>query len=177
LETELLVTQFRRGKGEAFEGLVRLWERPLFYYLRRLAPTEADAWDVMQETWLRVFRAMGKIREGRAFPAFLFTTARNAAVSRLRIRGEEAREGVGESVVEEEDAVGVFDDAEEVHRGLDRLPVLQREALTLFFLEDLSLEEMAGVLGVPVGTVKSRVHYAKSALRKIILEGDRDGKR
>ena len=76
---------------------------------------------------------------------------------------------------EEEDGIGAFDDAEAVHRGLDRLPLAQREALTLFFLEDLSLEEMAGLMGVAVGTVKSRLHYGKAALKKILLEGDAHG--
>ena len=177
METELLVTQFQRGKREAFEGLVKLWERPLFYYLRRLAPSEADAWDVLQETWLRVVRAMGTVRVPRTFPAFLYATARNVAVSRLRIRVEEGMRGGAEEVADEGDAVVAFDDAEQVHHALDQLPLAQREALTLYFLEDLSIEEMARVLDVPVGTVKSRLHYAKVALKRVILEGVGDGTR
>jgi RNA polymerase sigma-70 factor (ECF subfamily) len=55
---------------------------------------------------------------------------------------------------------------------LEQLPLAQREALTLFFLQDLSLEEMSVLLGVPIGTVKSRLHYAKQSLRKILSQGD-----
>lgn len=74
---------------------MRLWERPLFYYLRRLAACEADAWDLLQETWLKVLRAINSIRDPRTFPAFLYTTARNTAVSRLRLRTHDSRGGLG----------------------------------------------------------------------------------
>src|SRR5205823_11386108 len=115
LETELLVTQCQRGDRDAFEAIVRLWERPLFYYLRRLAPCEADAWDLLQETWLKVFRAVNSIRDPRAFPAFLYTTARNAAVSRLRIRTGDETRAAGEDASEYDCAFIAFDDAEQVH--------------------------------------------------------------
>ena len=55
---------------------------------------------------------------------------------------------------------------------LDRLPLRHREVLTLYFLQDLSHEEIASLLGIPLGTVKSRLHYAKLAIQKILLEGD-----
>ena len=55
--------------------------------------------------------------------------------------------------------ISAFDNAEQVQRALDQLPILQREALTLYFLEDLSFDEMAAILELPLGTVKSRIHY------------------
>ena len=181
LESELLVLRCQRGDRAAFDGLVGLWERPLFYYLRRLATDEADTWDLLQETWLRVFRAVGSIRDARTLPAFLYTTARNVAVGRLRKRGVvlEPLNGAsgdhGAGVEGSADfAFGAFDDAEQVHHALDQLPLPQREALTLYFLQDLSIDEIAGVLGVPPGTVKSRLHYGKQAVRRIITGGDRD---
>ena len=61
-----------------------------------------------------------------------------------------------------------FEDAEQVHRALGRISVAHREVLTLFFLEDLSQEQMAEVLGIPLGTVKSRLSYAKRAIRAAI---------
>src|SRR5262249_36539272 len=146
----------------AFEGIFRLWERSLFYYLRRLAPTEADAWELLQETWLKVFRSVGTLRDPQALPAFLYATARNTAISRLRKRELEQVESYPDEVPDESaNHVDAFDNADAVHRALDQLPLLSREALTLFFLEDLSLDEMATLLGVPLGTVKSRLHYAK----------------
>ena len=148
-----------------------LWERSLFYYLRRLAPSEAETWDLLQETWLKVFRSIDALRDPRALPAFLYTTARRVAISRHRLRLDEAP-----ATQQEESACDcafiAFDDAEQVHHALDQLPLPQREALTLYFLEDLSIDDMSRVLGVPVGTVKSRLHYGKQTIRKIISNGD-----
>lgn len=176
LECELLVVRWQRGERAAFGELVRMWERSLFYYLRRIVATEADAWELLQETWLKVYRSLGTLREARALPAFLYTTARHLAVSRMRGRG--SAEG-GDGALAEAEAAGdesaALENAEAVHRALDRVPLAQREVLTLFFLEELSLEEIATVLGVPVGTVKSRLHYGKAALSKI-LKGAEDGR-
>ena len=174
LESALLVVRYQRGDRGAFEGLVKLWEPSLFYYLRRLAPSEADAWELLQETWLKLFRSLRSLRDPQALPAFLYTTARNTALSRLRKREFQEIESDPSEVHDEASGndISAFDNAEQVHHALDQLPLLQREALTLYFLEDLSLDEMAATLGVPVGTVKSRLHYAKLAMRKILLLGD-----
>lgn len=174
LETQLLVVRWQRGDRTAFEGIVKLWERSLFYYLRRLASSEADAWELLQETWLKVFRSLHSIRDPRALPAFLYRIARNTAISRLRRPEFFQLDSSAEQVCDdrETDPTADFDNAQEVHHALEQLPLLQREALTLFFLQELSLEEMAQLLGVPIGTIKSRLHYAKQAIRKILLQGD-----
>jgi RNA polymerase sigma-70 factor (ECF subfamily) len=174
LESALLVVRYQRGDRSAFEGIVKLWERSLFYYLRRLAPTEADAWELLQETWLKLFRSLATLRDPHALPAFLYTTARNTALSRLRKREFQEIECDASEVHDESSGndAAAFDYAEQVHHALDQLPLLQREALTLYFLEDLSLDEMATLLGVPLGTVKSRLHYAKRAMRNILTKGD-----
>src|SRR5205807_2090483 len=138
-----------RGDGDAFAGLVQSWERSLFYYLRRLAPTEADTWDLMQETWMKVYRAMDTLRDPRTFPAFLYTTARRAAVTRLRLRDEVPHPNPQNNGATD-CAFVAFDDAEQVHHALDQLPLPQREAVTLYFLEELTLDDIATVLGVPV---------------------------
>jgi RNA polymerase sigma-70 factor (ECF subfamily) len=168
------VVRYQRGDRGAFEGILRLWEPSLFYYLRRLAPSEADAWELLQETWLKLFRSLGSLRDPQALPAFLYTTARNTALSRLRKRELQDSDSYTDEAHDEAAGNGIsaFDNAEEVHHALDQLPLLQREALTLYFLEDLSLDEMAQALDVPVGTVKSRLHYAKLAMHKILTQGN-----
>jgi RNA polymerase sigma-70 factor (ECF subfamily) len=176
IESALLVVRWKRGDRAAFDGIVRLWERSLFYYLRRLVTSEADAWELLQETWLKVFKTLGSLRDPRAFPAFLYRTARNAAIARLR-RPEffALDDGAGQICDQRgEDAIADLHDVEQVHHALGQLPLLQREALTLFFLQELTLDEMAVLLGVPTGTVKSRLHYAKQAIRKILTQGDHD---
>lgn len=170
LESALLVVRCQRGDRQAFEGIVALWERKLFYYLRRLAANEADAWEMLQETWLKLFRSLPQLRDPQTLPAFVYRIAHNVAVGRLRRRGEQLQLGIDAEEVFDESAgndIASFHNADEVHRALDQLPLVQREALTLYFLEDLSLDEMATLLGVPLGTVKSRLHYGKLAMRKI----------
>jgi len=173
LESALLVVRYQRGDATAFEGIVQLWESSLYYYLRRLAPTEADAWELLQETWLKLYRSLTTLRDPQTLPAFLYKTAHNTAISRLRKRNL-LEPTTNEAEVPDEaanDFISAFDHADEVHHALDQLPLLQREALTLYFLEDLSLDEMAATLDVPLGTVKSRLHYAKLAIRKILVQG------
>jgi RNA polymerase sigma-70 factor (ECF subfamily) len=174
LRSELLVVRWQRGDRSAFPAIVEMWERPLFFYLRRLTRSEADTWDLLQEVWLRAFRSIGSLRDPRSLPAFLYRTARNTAISRLRIREIQDKEprALEQDLESNADAIGTFDNAEQVHHALDQLPLVQREALTLFFLQDLSLDKMAIVLGVPLGTVKSRIHYAKAAIRGILRKGD-----
>ena len=176
VESALLVVRWQRGDRAAFEGIVKLWEKSLFYYLRRLAPSEAVAWEMLQETWLKMIKSLGMVRDPRALPAFLYRTARNTAMSHLRRPEFSERDVREEREVEEDgDALGEFENAERVHRALEQLPLLQREALTLYFLQELTLEEMGVLLGVATGTVKSRLHYAKRAMRKILMQGEADG--
>lgn len=174
IETELLVVRWQRGDRTAFEGLVALWERSLFYYLRRLVTSEADAWELLQEAWLKALKTLGSLRDPRTFPAFIYRTARNAAITRLRRPEFFELNSEAQQVCDDrgEDPIADLEDAEQVHHALEQLPLLQREALTLFFLHELSLEEMAVLLGVPVGTVKSRLHYGKQAIRRILSQGD-----
>jgi len=179
LECELLAVRCQRGDRAAFGEIVAMFEKRLFYYLRRICGSEADSWDALQETWLNVFRSIPKLRDQRALPAFLYRTARNVAITRLRARDVLFDESHGQQngdAAWTDDGTADFENAEHVHHALDQLPVLQREALTLFFLHDLSLEQMAEMLGVAVGTVKSRLHYGKAAMRKIVSKGDHDGR-
>lgn len=171
IRCELLVLGARRRDDGAMTELVRMFERSLVYYLRRLVASEADAWDLLQETWLQVFRSLGSLRDGRAFPAFVYRTARNAALMYLRKRKADAAllSAVDPPVDGQADGAEIrAEQAQAVHQALGRLSLAHREVLTLFFLQDLSIDDIANVLDVAAGTVKSRLHYAKQALREIL---------
>ena len=169
---QLLLVRCQRGDREAMEELIATWEKRLFYYIRRMVDQEADAWDVMQKTWIKVFRRLKSLKDPQSFPCWLYTLTRNTALSHLQ-----RRPGVRlvsdalnqcESLPAEDNCTTVFEDTEAVHNALGRISSDHCEVLTLFFLEDLSIEEIGRVIGVPQGTVKSRLHYAKRALRELI---------
>ena len=170
---ELLVLRCKRGEREAFDELVGQWERRLLYFVRRLVATEEDAWDVMQETWLRVWKGIRSLESPERLPTWLYRVARCAALTHWRghYRAHARIEELSnmEEVVAPEQAEP-FEDAEQIHRALNCISLPHREVLTLFFLEDLSHEQMAEVLGIPLGTIKSRLSYAKRALRSVLKQ-------
>ncbi len=169
--SELMLVRYRRGDASALDELVKHWEGRLFYYIMRLVSNEDDGWDALQDTWFALIGSIHKLREARDLVPWLYKTARHKAMDRLRERYKHRTVSV-----EEEEIAGVeegvetfaFEDADQVHRALGRISVAHREALTLFFLEDLSVAEIAEVLGIATGTVKSRLHFARKALRAII---------
>jgi RNA polymerase sigma-70 factor (ECF subfamily) len=172
---ELLVLRCRRGEKAALEELVQNWEKRLFYFIRRLVDNEADAWDVLQQTWARVLSGIGALREPRSLGPWLYRVARHAAFNHGQVRVNYHRllqDYPAAPAGEEDPGRKDFENAEQVHHSLLQLPLPHREVLTLFFLEDFSIEAIAQVLEVPAGTVKSRLHHAKKALRAILGKED-----
>jgi RNA polymerase sigma-70 factor (ECF subfamily) len=168
---ELLVLRCRRGEKAALEELVRTWEQRLLYFIRRLVDEEQDAWDVLQQTWLRVLTGIGGLREPGSLGPWLYQVARHTAFNHGQVRATYRRflEDYQAMATDDQDPRrDHFEDAEELHRGLVQLPLPHREVLTLFYLEDFSIGEIAAILDVPAGTVKSRLHHAKKALRALL---------
>lgn len=144
--------------------------RPLLFYIRRLVGNEADAWDVLQETWVKALSGIKRLREPAALSVWLYRVARTAALSHHRL--QPPPEGIGDPaivpLVEEDDKLLRLENIERVHRALEELSTAHREILSLVLLERFSVEEMADVLGIPAGTVKSRLYHARLAMRAII---------
>jgi RNA polymerase sigma-70 factor (ECF subfamily) len=164
---QALVRRCQRGERAALEELFRRFQPRLRYYVRRLHTNGDQADDVLQEVWGRVVRQIGSLRDRRAFVAWLYRIARNEVYSRARTRDPfvELTDEHLELVADDEPAFSP-EEAARVHDALDRLRPEQREILTLCFLEELPHRQIAGILGIPPGTVKSRLHHAKRALRQ-----------
>lgn len=177
VQSELLLLRHRGGDRAALAELIALWERPLLYYLRRLLESEEDAWDALQETWLRAVRELGRLRDDRAFAAWIYTIARNAAFSaHRRRRPTEPLEGNAEAAAVPADAPEpslAGWEAADIHRALARLSLAHREVLTLHFLEGFTIAQIGAITGVASGTIKSRLHYARHAMRELLEGGMR----
>jgi RNA polymerase sigma-70 factor (ECF subfamily) len=177
IESELLLLQYRRGKSGSLEKLVELWEKPLYYFVRRLVNTEDEAKDVTQEIWLNVVRKIGSVRDPAAFPAWLYTVARTRAVSHFRkippFEPLPENESTANVDCANRNNHSLALNAEELHWALGQLTPPHSECLILHFLEGFSLEEVGTITGAPLGTVKSRIHYAKNALREVLKKEDK----
>ena len=172
---ELLVLRCRHGEKAAWEELVGTWEKRLFYFIRRLVDNEADAWDVLQQTWVRVLSGIGALREPRSLGPWLYRVARHAAFNHGQVRAtyrQLLQDYPAAPPADKDPAREEFENAEQVHHGLLQLSLPHREVLTLCFLEDFPVEAIAHILDVPVGTVKSRLHHAKKALRAVLGKED-----
>ena len=169
LHEQLLVLRCQAGDEDAFEELVVRYHLRLRYYLRRILPRADHADDVLQEVWLAVFRALPRLADPAALAAWLYRIARDKASVQWRGRPPERLLDVSD-LVEEPSRDNEFsqEDAQEIHASLDILTPEQREILVLRFLEDMTYEQIAKVTGCPIGTVRSRLYYAKSALRQAI---------
>ncbi|MHC4203678.1 MAG: RNA polymerase sigma factor [Planctomycetota bacterium] len=170
---ELLVLRCQREDKGSLEELIHLFERQIFYYIKRLVGNETDAWNILQETWIKVIHSIKQIRNPKSLPAWLYSIARKTSMSHLRSKySKEALLDCSKDIAEVEDNAEnlSFDNAEQVHYGLSKISLPHREVLTLFFLQDLTLEQIAGVLNISIGTVKSRLYYAKHALKTVLTK-------
>jgi RNA polymerase sigma-70 factor (ECF subfamily) len=176
ISEHLVVLRCQVGDEAAFEMLFDRYNGRLLYYLRRLLGTGGQAEDILQSVWLKVVRKIGTLREPRAVRAWMYRIAHNEAIQQLRDSGREIAlneaEDTLEAIPEEEESSPV--DSARVHAALDEISPAHRAVLTLRFMDDLSYEEMAGVVGCSIGTIRSRIHYAKRALRERMEEVDHE---
>ncbi|QDU40921.1 ECF RNA polymerase sigma factor SigW [Maioricimonas rarisocia] len=172
-EERLTVAHAQTGDREAFCRLVDLYDRRLYYFIRRIVGDADEAYDVLQAVWLQVHRSLGQLASPAAFRVWLYRIAHTKSVTELRRRSWQpvpVDRPEEETPVDTDDGSETFEKAELVHVALQDLSLDHRRVLTLRFLEDMSIEEIATVVECSSGTVRSRLHYAKRALRERIRE-------
>jgi RNA polymerase sigma-70 factor (ECF subfamily) len=169
----VLVIRCQAGDDAALAELVERYQPRLRYYLRKMLTGSPAAEDAAQDVWYDVVRALPRLANPGAFRAWLYRIARDRAWRVLR-RRPPPHSQIDEIEVAANGAADEFDaeDVARVHAALDELVPEHREVVVLRFIEDMSYEEIARVAGCPLGTVRSRLHHAKRALRRA-LEGIR----
>ncbi len=175
-QEQLPIPQARAGDPEAWDALFRRYQLPLYVYVAELVHHEQTSLDIVQEAFIRAARHIGSLREDAKFASWLFGIAHQQCLQHWRRRG---RAGLftGEETEEQPDELEgprellIRKEQEEALMArLNQLPLPQRSVLLLHFIEEFSLEEIARITSAQLGTVKSRLHYAKKALRKLIEE-------
>ena len=169
LYERVLVLRCQARDDAAFEEIVARYTPRLRYYLRKMLGGAQSAEDALQEVWLDAFRGLPALIEPAAFPAWIYRLARDRAFRDLRARRSYLPLKELDFI---EEAGGTNDfsteDAARIHHALDALLPEHREVLVLRFIESMTYEQIAGIVGCQLGTVRSRLHYAKRALRRVI---------
>jgi RNA polymerase sigma-70 factor (ECF subfamily) len=182
---EDLLVRFCQGETEAFGILVRRYERELYGYLRRYLGDSALAEDVFQNTFLQLYVKSGQYEPGRPVRPWLYTIATHQAIDALRRNGRhqalsleqhrsldgsgelqgllESLEGRGTGPMEAASGVELRD---RVRAAVDALPEFLRQVVVLAYYQGLKYREVADILEIPVGTVKSRLHAALARLQE-----------
>jgi RNA polymerase sigma-70 factor, ECF subfamily len=171
---EWMALRCQADEPGAFEDLIAVMERPLLYYAMTLAGSEDGALDVLQDAWIRVFSGIHKLRDPGSLRAWLYSIVHGIAVDRIRknYSREQAEAAHVEDFQEADEPSFAAEDADAIHEALQEIGLKHREVLVLHFLEDLSIAEIAEVVGCSEGTVKSRMHYAKRAMKEVLSGGN-----
>lgn len=164
----------QRGEREAFDRLVERYQRDVYRLCYRYVNNHHDANDMAQEVFLRAYRAIGRFRGDSAFSTWLYRIAVNTCLnfkSARRPDGEELSESLADGASGVDDRMEREEQARRVRQAVSRLPEKQRATLILKIYHDLTHEEVAGVLGASVGTVKANLFHALGNLRKLLAGG------
>ena len=180
-ESTEIARGLRRRDPALLDRLIEQYQHRLLRYLVYLTGRRELAEDLFQETWIRVLERGHQFNDKYAFSTWLFTVARNLAIDHMRRKQPASLDGLLNNKDKDKEGVAPFDPPEtgrasafdltlqreqneHIAAGMQHLAAEYREALVLRFQEGMSLEEIASVAHVPLGTVKSRIYRGLSAL-------------
>ena len=166
-----LVALALRGNPEAFATLVERYDRAVYHLAYRTLHDVEEARDVTQEAFFKAFRSLRTFRPGSKFSTWIFAITYHACCDRLnrrkRFSSDELPERADPSPGPEQRAIAL-DEATRLRAAIDALPEKYRTVVTLFHLQGKQYEEIASVLGLPMGTVKTHLFRAKEQLRRLL---------
>ena len=164
---QVLILRCQLGDRKAFAELIREYEKPLRYFLNCILGNTQVTEDIFQETWLTVIRKIYGLKKAEAFSTWLYQIARNYAYKELKRKRLIKLIDEDISIPKDVDDSNNFSaNAEMIHKCLQKLRYEHKEVLILRFLEEMSYEQIAQVTNSKIGTVRSRIYYAKQALKR-----------
>ena len=161
------IQRCRQGDAEAFRHLVHQYQRRALAHARALTGNDADAADAAQDAFLDAFRNLGRFDESREFYPWFYVLLRNRC-HKQRARARD-RTSDGEPIDTAAPAAGPIEDLHDLRVALDRLPIDDRELIVLKHLDGWTYDELAERLGIPRGTVMSRLFHARQRLQGLMV--------
>ena len=160
-----VIERVLNGDSEAFNILVRQWEKPIYNFILRMIGDRDEAMDLCQDCFMKAYRELRTLKDRDRFSSWLYRIAHNTCLSRIR-------KDQGKIRVELSDDAGSNHFPAEnrlaVEKALRQLPDDQREVIILKVYQGLKFEEIAGIQSAPVSTVKSRLYMGFEKLRSIL---------
>jgi RNA polymerase sigma-70 factor (ECF subfamily) len=171
VDDQALISAVLAGRTDAFEEIVVRYERAVYNLAVRTLRDSTEAQDATQEAFFKAYRALNTFRPGAKFSTWIFTICYRLCCDRLskrkRFSGDElpdrADPSAGPAVIAERS-----DEAQRLRAAIDALPEKYRTVVTLYHLQGKQYEEIASVLNLPLGTVKTHLFRAKEQLRKAL---------
>src|SRR5438132_461040 len=164
-EDSKVIERVLDGDPEAFNLLIREWERPIYNFIVRMIGDRNEAMDLSQDCFMKAYRELGTLKDRDRFSSWLYRIAHNTCYSRLR-------KNIGKTFVELQPDTSSHRSTVEiglaVEKALGHLPEEQREAVVLKVFHELKFEEIAEIQGAPISTVKSRLYMGFEKLRSIL---------
>lgn len=164
----VLVVRCQLGERTAWEELVQRWHQPLWRFMFGMLGNRQAAEDALQIVWLRVVQSLVRLREPARYEAWMYRVARNVIADRLRSQYRRPLEESFEEAASSDCPFESIDLTDSLHHALSNLHPIDRETTVLFYFQEKTLDEVAGICNVPAGTVKSRLHRARRQLREIL---------
>ena len=162
---ETLMQQVISGNAKAADTLLGRYKKPLYSFIFRMTVNESDSDDLFQETWLRVIRYCRTFDAQKKFSTWLFQIAANCTRDFFRSKKNFVSLEEAPPVVHVDTEKSSLENSEWARRLMKNLPVYQREVVVLKFFHSKKEREIAEILDIPVGTVKSRLHKAMNYLK------------
>ncbi len=164
-EDSKVIERVLDGDAEAFNLLIRQWERPIYNFIVRMIGDRNEAMDLSQDCFMKAYRELRTLKDRDRFSSWLYRIAHNACLSQIR-------KNHGKTWVELDPDWGAAESPLEnrlaIEKALAQLPPDQREAVILKVFQSLKFEEIAAIQDAPISTVKSRLYMAFEKLRAIL---------
>jgi len=170
---ELLILQAQAGQREAFEMLVKLWEKPFFSFARAYTASESVAWDVVQETWMVIIHKLNSLSHPAKFKCWAFQILNNKCADHFRkiLKDKNLKKEIAKRNGQKNDTAC---DHELLYHAIGKLTSEYKTLILLRFNQGMSIMEISKTLNIPEGTVKSRLHRTLNEL-KLSIQGDNHG--